>query len=95
MLIVQCIPDNMSSTAVGHCIVVYINRFWRVLPHHVRHMISLMPGLLTMCSLSGQTQHLRDEDAGERTTDWQLSRKNRTFETSLLPLQSWPAPHDF
>ena len=47
--------------------------FWTVLPHHVRHMISLMPGLLTMCSVLGQTQQLHDEAAGERTTDWQLT----------------------
>ncbi len=69
--------------------------FWRVLPHHVKHTISLMPGLLTICSLSGQTQYLHYEGAGERITDWQLSKKNKSLKTSLLPLQGWPAPHDF
>ena len=36
-------------------------------------MISTMPGLLMVCSLSGQTQHFRNEPAEGKTSDWQLA----------------------
>ncbi len=80
-----------EQQAQNCCIVAYINGAGECY-HIMSDMISLMPGLLTMCSLSGQTQHFRNVAAEEKTSDGQLAAVQKVQDScSIIAAISKPA----